>query len=159
MNTIKNSKQGTTFSSNSKTTKSKWWLWLILAVIVIIAIIFIVKKCSLDKVSVPPPAKETESVQQAKVLPESETAISDEQQTTADETTVSTQSSNQPTVEPATNNTSSSILPQGTIEEKAKRVIRGDFGNGAKRKQKLEAEYNEIQTRVNKKIRNGDIYW
>lgn len=50
-----------------------------------------------------------------------------------------------------------STLPQGTIEEKAKQVIRGDFGNGIERKKALGDEYKEIQKRVNELYRNGKI--
>jgi hypothetical protein len=46
-----------------------------------------------------------------------------------------------------------STLPQGTIEEKAKQVIRGDFGNGIERKNALGSEYKEIQKKVNEMLR------
>lgn len=42
-----------------------------------------------------------------------------------------------------------------TLDEKAKSVIRGNFGNGQERKDKLGAEYNAIQARVNEMYRNG----
>lgn len=47
----------------------------------------------------------------------------------------------------------------GTLEEKAKRVIRGDFGNGQVRKDRLGDEYAEIQSKVNEMYRNGDLYF
>ena len=50
------------------------------------------------------------------------------------------------------NSASSSITerqPQGSIEDKANQVIRGDFGNGAERKTALGSEYDAIQTKVN----------
>lgn len=47
----------------------------------------------------------------------------------------------------------------GTLEEKAKRVIRGDFGNGQVRKDRLGADYAEIQGKVNEMYRNGDLYF
>lgn len=53
--------------------------------------------------------------------------------------------------------TSAPTIPQGTIEEKAKRVIRGDFGNGTERKQALGSEYNLIQSKVNEMYRNGEV--
>ena len=46
----------------------------------------------------------------------------------------------------------------GTIEENAKRVIRGDFGNGQERKDKLGADYRQIQDKVNEMYRKGDFY-
>ena len=50
---------------------------------------------------------------------------------------------------------SSEVTLSGTIEEKAKQVIRGDFGNGQVRKDKLGASYAEIQSKVNEMYRNG----
>ena len=57
--------------------------------------------------------------------------------------------------------TSSNAIPSadlvskldGSIEEKAKRVIRGDFGNGAERRRALGSEYAEIQLRVNELLK------
>jgi cytoskeletal protein RodZ len=43
---------------------------------------------------------------------------------------------------------------QGSLEEKVKQVIRGDFGNGKDRMQALGAEYNVIQAKVNEFYRN-----
>ena len=41
------------------------------------------------------------------------------------------------------------------VEEKARKVIRGDYGNGNIRKQKLGEEYSEIQSAVNEMYRKG----
>ena len=46
-------------------------------------------------------------------------------------------------------------IPTGTLEEKAKDVIRGNYGNGEIRKQKLGDQYAEIQSKVNEMYRNG----
>ena len=46
-------------------------------------------------------------------------------------------------------NQSNAAAVQGSVEEKAKQVIRGVFGNGQERKQALGAEYEEIQSKVN----------
>lgn len=46
----------------------------------------------------------------------------------------------------------------GTLEQKAKHVIRGDYGNGQERRDRLGAEYDAIQKKVNEMYRNGDIY-
>ena len=43
----------------------------------------------------------------------------------------------------------------GDVEEKARQVIRGDYGNGNVRKQKLGEEYSEIQSAVNEMYRKG----
>lgn len=47
---------------------------------------------------------------------------------------------------------------EGSLEQKAKKVIRGDFGNGIERKNKLGSEYDVIQSKVNEMYRKGDMY-
>lgn len=46
----------------------------------------------------------------------------------------------------------------GDVVENAKRVIRGDFGNGQERKDKLGSAYSEIQSKVNEMYRQGLVY-
>jgi hypothetical protein len=137
MSSITNSNQGITFSSKSKITKLKWWVWLILIAIIFLAIIFMVKRCSSDNIVIPPTIET--------VIPP--TTEVDETPTTPTAAT-----------ETMTSDTPATALPQGTLEEKAKSVIRGDFGNGAERKRALGSEYDVIQKRVNEKIYAGDIY-
>ncbi|MCF0103977.1 MAG: hypothetical protein HUJ51_01115 [Eggerthellaceae bacterium] len=48
-----------------------------------------------------------------------------------------------------------SVVPSGTLEQKAKDVIRGIYGNGNVRKQKLGEQYAEIQSKVNEMYRQG----
>lgn len=49
-------------------------------------------------------------------------------------------------------------LTSSTVEEKAKSVIRGEFGNGEERKSKLGSEYSVIQKKVNEMYANGFAY-
>ena len=51
----------------------------------------------------------------------------------------------------------SDVTPQlaATLDEQARQVIRGDFGNGEERKQKLGGSYAAIQKRVNEMYREG----
>lgn len=46
----------------------------------------------------------------------------------------------------------------GSVEAKAKQVIRGIYGNGSVRKQKLGNDYAEIQGKVNEMYRNGLVH-
>ena len=46
----------------------------------------------------------------------------------------------------------------GNLEEKARQVIRGAFGNGQERKDKLGSAYSEIQGRVNEMYRQGLVH-
>lgn len=48
-----------------------------------------------------------------------------------------------------------SVTITGTLEEKALRVIRGDFGNGIERINALGADYAVIQSKVNEMYRKG----
>jgi preprotein translocase subunit SecF len=49
---------------------------------------------------------------------------------------------------------SGTVAVQGSVEEKVKQVIRGDFGNGLERKQALGEDYAEIQAKVNEIYKN-----
>lgn len=53
-------------------------------------------------------------------------------------------------------NTESSSM--GSVEDKAKQVIRGIYGNGSVRKQTLGNDYAEIQGKVNEMYRNGLVH-
>ena len=53
--------------------------------------------------------------------------------------------------------TSDNPVISGSIEQKALNVIRGIYGNGQVRKDKLGAEYAEIQKLVNEMYRNGRV--
>ena len=62
----------------------------------------------------------------------------------------------------ATQNTkpssSTSVTVSGDVEENARRVIRGDFGNGQERRDKLGSSYSEIQGKVNEMYRQGLVH-
>lgn len=53
---------------------------------------------------------------------------------------------------------STSAPVSGDVEENARRVIRGDFGNGQERKDKLGSSYSEIQGKVNEMYRQGLVH-
>lgn len=57
----------------------------------------------------------------------------------------------------ATTTAAQSVTLSGSLEEKAKEVIRGNYGNGEVRKQKLGEQYSEIQSKVNEMYRNGQV--
>ena len=48
-----------------------------------------------------------------------------------------------------------SAIVSGNVTENAIRVIRGDFGNGQERMDKLGSAYSEIQNKVNEMYKNG----
>lgn len=57
-----------------------------------------------------------------------------------------------------TTTSKASATINGNVEENARRVIRGDFGNGQIRKDKLGISYSEIQGRVNEMYRQGLVH-
>ena len=65
--------------------------------------------------------------------------------------------------DPSTGGTVSRTTPTptanvtGTVEEEAREVIRGKYGNGAVRKRNLGDRYAEIQSKVNEMYRNGQV--
>jgi cytoskeletal protein RodZ len=73
---------------------------------------------------------------------------------------VNTPSTNSPTNSQNTTNSVPSSVPvtqlQGSIEEKARQVISGAFGNGADRKTALGNEYDIIQAKVNELLRSNN---
>lgn len=71
----------------------------------------------------------------------------------ADESHVTTSTGKSPTSpsEKSDNNV------DGDVETNARRVIRGDFGNGQERRDKLGSSYSEIQGKVNEMYRQGIV--
>lgn len=51
-----------------------------------------------------------------------------------------------------------SVPVSGDVVENAHRVIRGDFGNGQERKDRLGSAYSEIQSKVNEMYRQGLVH-
>ena len=54
--------------------------------------------------------------------------------------------------------TTEESLSTGSVEDAARQVIRGVYGNGSVRKQKLGSRYSEIQSKVNDMYRNGLVH-
>lgn len=71
-----------------------------------------------------------------------------------------TQAEQQPSLAKQTTTTTqeTSTPINDDVEENARRVIRGDFGNGQTRKDKLGSSYSEIQGRVNEMYRQGLVH-
>ena len=60
--------------------------------------------------------------------------------------------------QPTRPSSATSASVSGDVEENARRVIRGDFGNGQERKDKLGSSYSEIQGKVNEMYRQGLVH-
>ena len=60
--------------------------------------------------------------------------------------------------QPTRSSSATSAPVSGDVEENARRVIRGDFGNGQERRDKLGSSYYEIQGKVNEMYRQGLVH-
>ena len=94
----------------------------------------------------------------------SENVTAENNKSKSDSDAKASQSQEQPSATTSVKKTSSVAqskdisVPVGTLEEKAKLVIRGDFGNGEERKVKLGSEYSAIQGKVNEMYAKGLVY-
>lgn len=82
-----------------------------------------------------------------------------EQPTKQNPATIAESAQSKPAATQNTKPSSSTSVPvSGDVEENARRVIRGDFGNGQERKDKLGSSYSEIQGKVNEIYRQGLVH-
>jgi len=156
-------------SVDNKKSGSKLWLWLLLLAVVAVVVILCVIFCGNDKTTLTEPesatVEQTEATQTDEVTPEVETptvetegvVVSQEPANKPAETPVAkpTEPAAKPEAESKPAQKPTSTVPQGTLDEKAKQVIRGEYGNGADRKHALGSEYDAIQQRVNEIYREG----
>ena len=100
--------------------------------------------------------EETASPAQEETSPEASSSKDNSKKDVPAKSTEPAKATSQPTntVQPSTPAVQPATLT-GTLEEKAKEVIRGNYGNGEVRKQKLGDQYAEIQSKVNEMYRNG----
>ncbi len=92
----------------------------------------------------------------APTTPKSEDKQSEEPASNATSTSKPVQQTPSKQIEATNNKIAASSAPIGDdVVENAKRVLRGDFGNGQERKDKLGSAYSEIQSMVNEMYRKG----
>lgn len=148
--------------------KSKTWLWILLGVIVLGVIGYMLFSKSGEK-AVETSEQEIEAVAEPSVLTDTTIVEEAEQEEIVSENNndvannPETQSSN--AVEtPATVDNTSNVSPSTSanvssvsndVEAEAMKVIRGDYGIGQERKDKLGSKYQTIQSRVNELKREG----
>ena len=113
--------------------ESKVWILAVVVLIAAIVMFLCYKKC-VNKVT---PA--------AQVVEKNETSASKKQE----------KKQSLPSTSPVSNPTTQI---SGNLEENARQVIRGVFGNGQERKDKLGSAYSEIQGRVNEMYRQGRVH-
>ena len=139
-------------------------LWVFWGIVVLAAILFFVF------VAQNPVTAKADSIQPAKTEETAEkvdsTNVEKTDNTLNEEPTKATaempssesnskQSSKPDVVKEEKKNQTSAIPVNGSLEQKAIAVIRGTYGNGLERKQKLGDEYTVIQNKVNEMYRDG----
>lgn len=148
--------------------KSKLWLWILLGIVVLGGVGYMFFSKSGDKVA-ETPEQEIEAVAESSVPTDTITVegtdIEEDVPNDGNEAANTSEPKSPDTVETATtvDNTSNvSSLTQvnesnvsNDVEAEAMKVIRGDYGIGQERKDKLGSKYQTIQSRVNELKREG----
>lgn len=148
--------------------KNNKWLWITLAIIVIILLIWwllpgkstesepIVEEETIGEVVTP--SENNEEVPDEAEIPAGEDAV--EENTNNDESSnpskpvVNTPETTTTPSAPQTTNNAPSVV-SNDVEAEALKVIRGEYGIGQERKNKLGVQYEAIQRRVNELKREG----
>lgn len=151
--------------------KNGKWLWVILAIIAIILLIWwllpgkstesspIVEEETIEKVTTP--AENTGEVSNEAEIPSGGDAVEEnannDESSNPSEAVVNTQETT-PAAPQTTNNVATNNAPSvvsNDVEAEAIKVIRGEYGIGQERKDKLGKHYEAIQRRVNELKREG----
>lgn len=146
--------------------KNGKWFWMILAIIVIILLIWwllpgkstesepIVEEETIEEVTTP--AENTEEVSNEVEIPVGGDAVEEnannDEKSNPSESVVNTPKST-PAASQTTNDAPSVV--SNDVEAEALKVIRGEYGVGQERKNKLGNQYEAIQHRVNELKREG----
>lgn len=145
--------------------KSKWWLLLLLVGVIIVGIILIVKNNTSDNTDKRLIAKTEQTIATAKSGEEKQAVnIAQAKIDKAVNVVKATNPVNGAGTKPmdTITTTGGDQIPTDTfadvtIEQRAKEVIRGNYGNGADRKRALGREYDAIQNKVNEMYRKGEV--
>lgn len=145
---------------------SKSWIWLVIGILVVICVIVGIFVSKSDKSE---PTTEVEEVVTEEVVAAPKDSIADEDvsaneaasadetptEPASEETTPVTPAESQPTAKESTTPSATSVNVSNDVEAEAMKVIRGDYGIGQERKDKLGNQYQTIQNRVNELKREG----
>lgn len=162
----------------SSDTKTKKWLWVIVAVLVVVACVIGFMQLNPSTGSdetggtEPVPAdtvatEKTDSVQTAPAALEADTASTSNEESAAEAenakaneaTSLQAEETATPAQTPSSaSESTTSSKSTGSVEDEARQVIRGIYGNGSVRKQNLGNRYAEIQGKVNEMYRNGQVH-
>ncbi len=151
-------------------SSSKTWMWILLGVIALCVIgYFIFTKSGdtavteseqdtelIDETILPTDSVGNQKESTEEVLPTHENEVSnnaDDQNAKVNEAPAATD--NNSNIATATTSLASNANVSNDVEAEAMKVIRGDYGVGQERKDKLGSKYKPIQSRVNELKRKG----
>ena len=175
-----------TGGNGNEPKSNKKWILLVVAAIVVIACVIGFKQLNLSSNNSDTTTQETslvdstivektDSVQTKDNQSEAENATasdgenvekSETKESNASPSTSNSSAESKDEKEPAAHSQNTSIqtkiteesLSTGSVEDEARQVIRGVYGNGSVRKQKLGSRYSEIQSKVNDMYRKGLVH-
>ena len=141
-------------ATNDTSVGGKKWIVLLVVVLLIVAL----RGCGKDEISEPMKAP-VENVEDSTQKEKPDTSSSQEQTQATGNTEQADAPLNEQGAQAGINNVSSvssASSPAGhRVDEMAKQVWDGVYGNGAERKAKLGSDYVSVQKRVNEMYRNG----
>ena len=149
--------------------KSLTWLWILLAIVIIAGLVWWFTSSKDETAQEAAPQEQVEEVVEEVTTEGAVPAEEANEATEATDEAGSSDDQTQPTAPevkpeaetPAVNNpatsqsTSKAVTVSGDVEAEAMKVIRGDYGIGQERKDKLGESYQSIQNRVNELKRQG----
>ena len=175
-----------TGGNGNEPKSNKKWILLVVAAIVVIACVIGFKQLNLSSNNSDTTTQETslvdstivektDSVQTKDNKSEAENTTapdgeneekSETKESNASPSTSNSSAESKDEKEPAAHSQNTSIqtktteesLSTGSVEDEARQVIRGVYGNGSVRKQKLGSRYSEIQSKVNDMYRKGLVH-
>ena len=160
----------TGISEGSGKSNSKNWIWIILFILIVCTLGYFIFSKDGDS-AVKESEQDTELVEETilptdsvgnqeesteEVLPTHENEVSnnaDDQNAKVNEAPATTD--NNSNIATATTSVASNANVSNDVEAEAMKVIRGDYGVGQERKDKLGSKYKPIQSRVNELKRKG----
>lgn len=173
------SNQHVVVENGNESKSSKKWLWAVIAVLVVVACVIgfmqLNPSASNDETggTEPVPAdtvgtEKTDSVQTASATSEGvDTASTSKEECAAEAQNAKANEADAAKVDEASapshapsyeDEFPTSSKSTGSVEDEARQVIRGIYGNGSVRKQNLGNRYAEIQGKVNEMYRNGQVH-
>ncbi len=164
--------------NGNESKSSKKWLWAVIAVLVVVACVIGFMQLNPSTGSdetggtEPVPAdtavtEKTDSGQTAPIASDADTASTSNEESAAeaenakanDATSAKAEETVSPSQAPSqVSESTTSSRSTGSVEDEARQVIRGIYGNGYVRKQNLGNRYAEIQGKVNEMYRNGQVH-